>query len=96
MVEIGFDKKEVKDLKFYFGKGATTARRPATGDGSRSTRCLPINDEIRDLVVARAHAVDIRRKSIEMGMRTLRDSGLDKIRRGMTTIEEVLRVTGLD
>jgi len=29
-------------------------------------------------------------------MRTLRDSGLDKVRRGMTTIEEVLRVTGID
>ena len=45
------------------------------------------------MVVARAHAVDIRKKSIELGMRTLRDSGLDKVRRGMTTIEEVLRVT---
>jgi type IV pilus assembly protein PilB len=47
-------------------------------------------------VVARAHSVDIRRKSIALGMRTLRESGLDKVRRGMTTIEEVLRVTGLD
>ena len=41
-------------------------------------------------------AVDVRRKSIEMGMRTLRVSGLDKVRRGQTTIEEVFRVTGIE
>jgi type IV pilus assembly protein PilB len=96
LVEIGFDKKEVKDLKFYFGKGCDDCAETGFRGRIALYEVLPISDEIRDLVVARAHAVDIRKKSIEMGMRTLRDSGLDKVRRGMTTIEEVLRVTGFD
>ena len=96
LVEIGFDKREVKDVKFYFGKGCDDCAETGYRGRIALYEVLPISDDIRDLVVARAHAVDIRRKSIEMGMRTLRDSGIDKIRRGMTTIEEVLRVTGLD
>jgi type IV pilus assembly protein PilB len=96
LVEIGFDKKEAKDVKFYFGKGCDDCAETGYRGRIALYEVLPISDEIRDLVVARAHAVDIRKKSIEMGMRTLRDSGIDKIRRGMTTIEEVLRVTGVD
>jgi type IV pilus assembly protein PilB len=96
LVEIGFDKTEVKDLKFYFGKGCDDCAETGFRGRIALYEVLPISDEIRDLVVARAHAADVRRKSIEIGMRTLRDSGLDKVRRGMTTIEEVLRVTGID
>ena len=52
--------------------------------------------EVRDLIVGRAHAVDIAKVAVSQGMRTLRESGLWKVRRHETTIEEVLRVTGLD
>jgi type IV pilus assembly protein PilB len=96
LAEIGFDKKEVRDLKFYFGKGCDDCAETGFRGRIALYEVLPISDDIRDLVVARAHAADVRKKSIELGMRTLRDSGLDKVRRSMTTIEEVLRVTGLD
>src|SRR5262245_908391 len=96
LAEIGFDRKEVKDLKFCFGKGCDDCAETGFRGRIALYEVLPISDEIRDLVVARAHAADVRKKSIEIGTRTLRDSGLDKVRRGMTTIEEVLRVTGID
>jgi type IV pilus assembly protein PilB len=96
LVEIGFDKKEATAVKFYFGKGCDDCAETGYRGRIALYEVLPISDDIRDMVVARAHAVDIRKRSIEMGMRTLRDSGIDKIRRGMTTIEEVLRVTGID
>ena len=96
LIELGFHRDEVKDLKLYHGKGCDECGQ--TGYRSRIAlyEVLPLNDAIRDMIVARSHASELRRKSIEFGMRTLRESGLDKARRGQTTLEEVLRVTGLE
>ncbi|NNJ70395.1 MAG: type II/IV secretion system protein [Kiritimatiellales bacterium] len=54
---------------------------------------LPVTDEIRPLVIAHASASDIKRTSLEHGMRTLREDGWDKVLAGVTTIDEILRVT---
>jgi len=54
---------------------------------------LPIDDTLRELIVRGAPTLEIRAAGISAGMRTLRDSGIDLIRRGITTPEEVLRVT---
>jgi type IV pilus assembly protein PilB len=48
---------------------------------------------MRDLMIANAPIADLRKKSIEDGMITLRRSGLEKIKNGITTIEEVFRET---
>jgi type IV pilus assembly protein PilB len=55
---------------------------------------MPITDEIRSLVLQRASAAEVRDMAVHQGMRKLRDDGLDKVKRGFTTIEEVVRVTG--
>jgi type IV pilus assembly protein PilB len=52
-------------------------------------------DELKELVIIGATALEIRKKAIELGMLTLRESGLCKIRAGITTIEEVLKETVL-
>ena len=57
---------------------------------------LPMSDPIRTLVMARASADAIWRKAIELGMRTLQQDGWEKVRQGLTTTEEVLRVTQED
>jgi general secretion pathway protein E len=54
---------------------------------------LPVDEEIKDLVLARADAGAIRARAVERGMVLLREDGWNKTRRGITTIEEVLRVT---
>jgi len=54
---------------------------------------LMVTDEVRELVMSRANSAEIRRKSIEEGMRTLRVDGSMKVLNGLTSIEEVLRVT---
>jgi len=54
---------------------------------------MEITDEIRELILIGASSLELRKKSIEDGMITLRGSGLQKIRNGVTTIEEVLRET---
>ncbi len=54
---------------------------------------LPVDEEIKDLILARADAGAIRARAVDRGMVLLREDGWDKARRGITTIEEVLRVT---
>jgi type II secretion system protein E len=54
---------------------------------------LPVTDEIRPLVIAHASASAIKQQSLEQGMKTLREDGWDKVLAGVTTIDEILRVT---
>jgi general secretion pathway protein E len=54
---------------------------------------LTVDEEIKDLILARADAGAIRERAVANGMTLLRDDGWDKVRHGLTTIEEVLRVT---
>ncbi|TVR04021.1 MAG: type II secretion system protein GspE [Deltaproteobacteria bacterium] len=54
---------------------------------------LPVSHEIRQLVMQRSDASEIKRRAVHEGMRTLRDDGAEKVLRGMTSIEEILRVT---
>ncbi len=54
---------------------------------------MEITDEMRELILIGASALELRKKAIEDGMITLRESGLEKIRGGITTVEEVVRET---
>ena len=69
-----------------------------TGFSGRSAiyEILTVTNEIRDMVLRNIDANTIKRKAIEQGMDTLRDDGARKVLRGITTIEEVLRVTQED
>jgi type IV pilus assembly protein PilB len=57
---------------------------------------MPVSEELRELVRNGASATDIKKTAMALGMMTLRQSGLLKLRQGLTTIEEVLRVTMAD
>ena len=54
---------------------------------------MTISDEIREMTIERDSADAIRHKAVEQGMRLLRDDGLEKVRLGITSIQEVSRVT---
>ena len=54
---------------------------------------MEITDELRELILIGASALELRKKAIDDGMISLRESGLCKIREGVTTIEEVVRET---
>ena len=71
---------------------------PACGGTSYKGRIalyevMPMTDEVREQVLAGATAMDLKRGAIQSGMKTLRQSGLSKVAEGMTTLEEILRVT---
>ena len=54
---------------------------------------MEITNELRELILVGASALELRRKAIEEGMITLRGSGLQKVKAGVTSVEEVLRET---
>ena len=66
---------------------------PATWDGSVSLSSLPATSDICKVIVQRADAGAIRNLAVRQGMRLLRDDGWDKVRQGVTTLAELLRVT---
>ena len=77
------------------GKGCTACYGTGYKGRVGLFEVMEITEGIRDLIMVGATAVEIKRKALEEGMLTLRMSGLEKIRNGVTTVEEVLRETVL-
>jgi type IV pilus assembly protein PilB len=93
LVEIGFSKEESKTLKLYKGRGCGNCNNTGYKGRVGLYEVMEITDELRELIIIGASAMELRRKAIEVGMITLRESGLCKIREGITTIEEVVKET---
>lgn len=93
LVEVGFSVDEAKSLKTYKGQGCATCNNTGYKGRIGLYEVMEITDELRELILIGASALELRKKAIEDGMITLRESGLHKIREGVTTIEEVVRET---
>jgi type IV pilus assembly protein PilB len=93
LVEAGFTQEESQNVVPKKGKGCE--RCNATGYKGRVGlyEVMEIGDELRELILVGASALEIRKKAVEEGMITLRRSGLHKVTEGVTTIEEVARET---
>jgi type IV pilus assembly protein PilB len=57
---------------------------------------MPMLEELRELVLNGANTAEIKRESMRLGIKTMRQSGLTKVKEGVTSFEEVLRVTASD
>ncbi|CAN5690244.1 type IV-A pilus assembly ATPase PilB [soil metagenome] len=93
LMEVGFSADDAQKLKTYKGKGCSTCNNTGYKGRIGLYEVMEVNDEIRELILIGASALELRKKAIEDGMITLRESGLQKIRDGLTTLEEVVRET---
>jgi type II secretion system protein E len=91
--KIGFPPDEIDTAKFYKGAGCEECRQLGYQGRMGIYELLVLNEAIRPLILSRAAASTIAQKAMELGMRTLRTDGWNKVKAGQTTIEEVLRVT---
>jgi type IV pilus assembly protein PilB len=57
---------------------------------------MPVREELRELILKGATALEIKQTAVRLGMTTLRKSGVARLREGVTTLEEILRVTKAD
>ena len=91
--QIGFTSDLAKTVKPKKGNGCEKCNKTGYKGRVGLYEVMEITDELRELILVGASALELRRKAIEEGMITLRGSGLRKITEGVTTIEEVLRET---
>jgi type IV pilus assembly protein PilB len=95
LADIGFTPEQIGSFQVMKGKGCATCNGTGYKGRVGLYEVMEITEGIRDLIMVGATAVEIKRKALEEGMLTLRMSGLEKIRNGVTTVEEVLRETVL-
>lgn len=81
------------DVKLFKGKGCLSCRKSGYSGRTAIHEIMTINDEIHGLILDSASARDIRQAAVKAGMRTMRIDGIQKATKGVTTIEEVLRLT---
>jgi type IV pilus assembly protein PilB len=93
LVEVGFSTAEARELKTYKGAGCKTCNNTGYKGRVGLYEVMEVTDEIRELILIGASALELRKRAVEDGMITLRESGLHKIRNGVTTLEEVVRET---
>ncbi|MFQ5817357.1 MAG: type IV-A pilus assembly ATPase PilB [Terriglobia bacterium] len=93
LIDIGFTPEEAKTAKAFKGKGCERCNGSGYKGRAGLYEVMEINDELRELILVGASALELKKKAIEQGMITLRRSGLLKIADGITTIEEVVRET---
>jgi type IV pilus assembly protein PilB len=93
LMNIGFSKEEAETIKCYKGKGCETCNNTGYKGRTAMYEVMPVTEEIRELILEGASAIEIKKTAVRLGMRTLRMSGLTKIKEGITSVEDVLRVT---
>ena len=80
------------EITFYRGRGCDACKGTGYKGRVGVYELMPVNDKVRELILARASSYAIREAAIEAGMRTLKDDAMEKILLGITTLEESLRV----
>jgi type IV pilus assembly protein PilB len=93
LIDLGVPPEEVKSFTVYKGKGCAICNNTGFKGRLGLYEVMPMKEEVKELVLARASASEIKKEAIRLGMKTLRQSGISKIKDGLTTIEEVLRST---
>jgi type IV pilus assembly protein PilB len=92
-VEAGFGPEEAKTAKIFKGKGCGTCNNTGYKGRAGLYEVMEVDDELRELILVGASALELKKKAVERGMFTLRRSGLIKVMDGVTTLEEVARET---
>ena len=80
-------------VQFYKGKGCHTCSFTGMKGRVAIYEVMPVTEELREMILRNAPTAEIREMALSQGMKTLRQNALQKVLDGVTTIEEVLRVT---
>jgi type IV pilus assembly protein PilB len=93
LVQAGFSQEDAGTVQPMKGKGCEKCNQTGYKGRVGLYEVMEIAEELRELILVGASGLELRRKAIDEGMITLRQSGLRKVIGGMTTVEEVVRET---
>ncbi len=91
LIDAGYTPEEAKSVKVFKGQGCASCGNKGYKGRLGLYEVLEISDDLRELILVGASALEIKKKAIEQGMISLRRSGLIKVAAGLTTLEEVIR-----
>jgi type IV pilus assembly protein PilB len=95
LTDIGYAAEDVPRVKLFKGRGCTVCNNTGYKGRVGLYEVMEITDELREMILCGASSLELKNKALEQGMISLRQSGLRKIRDGLTTVEEVVRETVL-
>ncbi len=93
LMELGSHSERLAEATFHYGKGCDRCHHTGYRGRTGVFEIMHLDDVIRDAILARGSTQEIREAAIRNGMRTLRESGVEALLAGRTTVEEVLRET---
>jgi type IV pilus assembly protein PilB len=96
LTESGLEPSEWNQVSFYEGPGCLECSGSGYRGRTAITEILDLSDRIREMIIGRRPTSEIKRVAREEGMSFLRESGLRKVRAGLTTLREINKVTFLE
>jgi type IV pilus assembly protein PilB len=93
LIKAGIPAEEAKDVTCHIGLGCSECNNSGYKGRVALYEVMAVKDELKELILQGASAVELKKEAIRLGMATLRQSGLAKMRDGVTSLEEILRVT---
>ena len=96
LLDLGVPEEEVGSFKCNHGTGCTTCSQTGYKGRIALYEVMPMYEEIKELVLVGASSTEIKREAVRLGMLTLRQSGINKLKEGITTVEEVVRCSVKD
>src|SRR5262249_8378375 len=94
--DLGIDPGLLRDVALHRGRGCDRCKNTGYAGRMAIIEAMTVTDEIRKLVIARASAMEIGKVAMSQGMKTLRMVALEKVREGLSTLEQVLVMTSSD
>ncbi|MBC8277611.1 MAG: Flp pilus assembly complex ATPase component TadA [FCB group bacterium] len=96
IVEAGLNPEDFEGVEFYRGRGCVHCRSTGYHGRTGIFEILEMRQPVRRLVFDNANQEDIRDLAVKLGMRSLREEGINKVKRGVTTLHEIQRITVQD
>ncbi|MFZ2199153.1 MAG: type IV-A pilus assembly ATPase PilB [Thermodesulfovibrionales bacterium] len=93
LLKLGFSQEEAEKVTCYKGKGCPACNNTGYKGRVALYEVMPVKDELKELILEGASSAELKKSAIRLGMKSLRMSGLTKVAEGVTTIDEVLRVS---
>ena len=92
-MQLGIKLRDVQNQRFFYGKGCDNCKNTGYRGRTALFEIMNIDSTMREHIINRSSATQMRIAAQRNGMRTLRDSGIQKVFAGLTTIDEVVKET---
>jgi type IV pilus assembly protein PilB len=96
LIDVGIPPEDVDEVKPMRGQGCKTCNNTGYKGRIAVYEIMTCNEEVKEFILNGASTLELKREAIRQGMKTLRMSAISKFREGMTSIDEVVRVTAPD